>query len=136
MNPFHLAVTVNNLDAAREFYTGLLGCRESFAAEAFFDIDFFGNLLTLHIGEHLGDADTDSKVDGKVVPIPHFGCVLSREDFDRVVGRLRDNGIEFYIEPGVRYEGEPLEQTTMFVRDPSGNALEFKTYSNPDALKA
>ena len=131
--PFHLAIPVSDLDEARRFYAGVLGCAEGRSSDKWVDFDFFGHQIVAH----LSDAETVDKsntVDGKAVPVPHFGVVLDWAEFPRVAALLRDAGLEFLVEPYTRFRGEPGEQATMFVRDPSGNALEFKSFRRPGAL--
>jgi len=127
--PFHLALPVTDLDATRAFYTDLLGCPTGRESERWIDLDFFGHQLVLHLvaPEHHPAAATNP-VDGHDVPAGHFGPVLDWPDWESMAERLRERGIEFLIEPYVRFAGQPGEQGTFFVRDPSGNALEFKTF--------
>ena len=128
MKPFHLAYTIHDLEAARSFYGTLLGCREGRSTPTWVDYDFFGHQLSLHLGKEVGEVDTESQVDGHAVPMPHFGCLLDWEVFDGLAERLREAGAVFVMEPELRFPGRPGEQKTMFVRDPSGNALEFKAF--------
>ena len=132
--PFHLAFPVRDLDEARGFYGAVLGCAEGRSSESWIDFDFFGHQIVAHLsaGEAGGGATND--VDGKAVPVRHFGAVLDWEDFPRVESRLRGAGVEFLIEPHTRFPGQPGEQATMFLTDPSGNALEFKSFRDPEAL--
>jgi extradiol dioxygenase family protein len=127
--PFHLAITVRDLASAREFYGGLLGCREGRSAADWVDFDFFGHQLVCHAiaGAERGRAG-HNPVDGHDVPVPHFGMVLEMPDWEALAGRLKDAGADFVIEPHVRFRGQPGEQATMFLTDPSGNALEFKAF--------
>jgi extradiol dioxygenase family protein len=127
---FHLAVPVDDLDAARAFYGGVLGCPEGRSAEAWVDWDLYGHQLVTHrVDRHRGVVD-HNPVDGHDVPVPHFGVLLEVEDFHRLAQRLRDAGTTFVIEPYLRFEGEPGEQWTMFLHDPAGNALEFKAFAD------
>ena len=134
MNVFHLAYTVSDLDSARKFYGDLLGCREGRSTESWVDFDFFGNQLSLHIGQTIKGLESESKVDNVEVPLPHFGCVLDWDSFHRLVGKLNSAGIKFTIEPTIRFKGMPGEQATMFFEDYSQNALEFKAYRNPSEV--
>jgi hypothetical protein len=134
MSTFHLAYTVSDLDSARKFYGDLLGCREGRSTESWVDFDFFGNQLSLHIGQTIKRLDSDSKVENVEVPLPHFGCVLDWDLFHRLAGKLNSAGIKFTIEPNIRFKGMPGEQATMFFEDYSQNALEFKAYRNPSEV--
>ncbi len=124
-NPFHLAFHVHDLDAARTFYGGTLGCDEGRSTDTWVDFDFFGHQLSLHLGTPFETADT-GKVGEHMVPMPHFGVVLDMETFRSLAARLTGAGVAFVIPPSVRFEGEPGEQWTMFFRDPSGNPIEVK----------
>ena len=134
MNVFHLAYTVNDLDSARSFYGELLGCQEGRSTETWVDFNFFGNQLSLHLGEVVKRSKTSSKVDDISVPMPHFGCVLDWDSFHDLADKLQSAGIQFIIEPTNRFEGIPGEQATMFFEDPFQNALEFKAYQNPSEV--
>jgi len=131
--PFHLAIPVRDLASARAFYGGLLGCREGRSAERWVDFDFFGHQLVCHVAGNYpgaGDAGSTNAVDGHDVPVPHFGAVLELPAFEDLAQRLRDAGVKFVIEPCVRFRGQPGEQATMFLLDPSGNAIEFKAFAD------
>ena len=130
MNVFHLAYTVTDLDSTRSFYGELLGCQEGRSTDTWVDFNFFGNQLSLHVGEVVKRSKTTSKVDDISVPMPHFGCVLDWNTFHNLADKLKSAGIQFIIEPTIRYKGMPGEQATMFFEDYSGNAIEFKTYRN------
>lgn len=130
---FHHAFLVRDLENARRFYGELLGCREGRSAPTWVDFDFFGHQLALHLGEPALSA-TRGEVDGIAVPMPHFGAILAWDAFDSLAKRLTDAGTTFVIAPRLRYEGQPAEQKTMFLLDPSGNALEFKAFRDPDAI--
>ena len=134
MNVFHLAYTVSDLDSARNFYGELLGCQEGRSTETWVDFNFFGNQLSLHLGEVVKRSKTSSKVDDISVPMPHFGCVLDWDSFHDLADKLQSAGIQFIIEPTHRFEGMPGEQATMFFEDPFQNALEFKAYQNPSEV--
>lgn len=134
LNPFHLAVVVDDLDAARAFYGGVLGCPEGRSSGHWVDFDFFGHQLVCHLGER--SAGIRNPVDTDQVPVPHYGVVTSMEAWKALRDRLKDAGIEFIIEPKIRFEGEVGEQATMFLRDPAGNHLEFKAMRNPANLFA
>ena len=130
MTVFHLAYTVTDLDLARSFYGDLLGCEEGRSTETWVDFNFFGNQLSLHLGEIISPLKTQSNVEGISVPMPHFGCVLEWDDFQNLSEKLKSTDVVFIIEPHVRYARLPGEQATMFIKDPSDNALEFKAYKN------
>ena len=134
MNVFHLAYTVNDLDSARSFYGEILGCQEGRSTETWVDFNFFGNQLSLHLGEVVKRSKTSSKVDDISVPMPHFGCVLDWDSFHDLADKLQSAGIQFIIEPTNRFKGMPGEQATMFFEDPFQNALEFKAYQNPSEV--
>lgn len=126
MNAFHLAFPVRDLASTRAFYVELLGCPEGRSAARWLDFDFFGHQLSAHVAE--ADAVPSNAVDGDAVPVRHFGCILPWDEWHALAERLRGADVPFIIEPRVRFEGQPGEQGTFFVRDPSGNALEFKTF--------
>ena len=131
MPPFHFAFFVRDLDSTREFYGAVLGCREGRSTRDWVDFDFFGNQISAHVTGPVSPTSDAGVVDGVRVPMPHFGALLEWEEFERVAGRIRAARIAFIIEPRVRYPGQPGEQMTMFLRDPSGNALEFKSFRHP-----
>lgn len=140
LTPFHLAIPVRDLDEARTFYGGLLGCAEGRSAGHWVDFDLFGHQLVCHLDPALGVSGRVghqvNPVDGHDVPVPHFGVVLDMATWERLAGRLRDAGVAFAVEPHVRFRGQPGEQATLFFYDPSGNALEFKAFKDPDRLFA
>jgi uncharacterized protein len=133
--PFHLAFHIHDLDAARGFYGGILGCAEGRSTATWVDFDFFGHQISLHLGETFATADTGVVGDHKV-PMPHFGAILDVAQFHAVADRLRAAGTAFVIEPVLRYPGKPGEQWTMFLRDPSGNPMEFKAFTDPAGIFA
>ena len=136
MPPFHLAFPVDDLDAARRFYGHLLGCPEGRSSTEWIDFDFFGHQIVAHLApSRVGDAHANA-VDGDAVPVPHFGAVLSPEVFASLAARLKEAGTEFVISPRTRFAGTAGEQSTMFLRDPAGNALEFKAMRSPENLFA
>jgi hypothetical protein len=137
--PFHLAFPVHDLPAARHFYGGLLGCPEGRSSSEWIDFDFFGHQIVAHLGPAkpgAGDQDHTNAVDGHDVPVPHFGVVLDWDVFQALAQRLREGGVKFVIEPYIRFQGLVGEQATMFFRDPSGNALEFKSFRDRSQLFA
>ncbi len=135
LRPFHLAFPVHDLDAARRFYGELLGCAEGRSSDEWIDFDFFGHQIVAHTGGDGGDR-TSNPVDGHDVPVPHFGVVLTMEDWQALADRLVAAGVAFTIEPTIRFKGRPGEQATMFFRDPSGNALEMKAFADDAMLFA
>ncbi|MCH2216084.1 MAG: VOC family protein [Flavobacteriales bacterium] len=132
--PFHLAIPVQNLEITRKFYHNVLGCSEGRSSDHWVDFNFFGHQLVLHQKEGLKQESVSNPVDGKEVPVPHFGVVLSLEDWADLAERLKKKRIEFIIEPYIRFEGEVGEQRTMFFQDPEGNALEFKAFADLSGL--
>jgi extradiol dioxygenase family protein len=124
---FHLAYHVTDLDAARRFYGGVLGCREGRSTDTWVDFDFFGHQVSLHRGEPFATTNT-GQVGEHLVPMPHLGLVLELPDWQALAARLRAANTAFVLEPQVRFEGEPGEQWTMFFRDPSGNPIEVKGF--------
>lgn len=127
--PFHLAFPVTDLAAARAFYGGVMGCPEGRSSDEWIDFDFFGHQIVAHLAPASGSAH-HNPVDGHEVPVPHFGIVLDWDDFNGLAERVKQAGVKFEIEPYLRFEGKPGEQMTMFFKDPSGNALEFKAFRN------
>jgi len=131
--PFHLAIKVHDIAAARAFYGELLGCPEGRSAETWVDFDLYGHQLVCHLAPPARDGGIHhNPVDGDQVPVPHFGVVLEMPDWEALTERLQQAGIEFVIEPHVRFRGQPGEQATLFCLDPSGNALEFKAFADID----
>ncbi|PCD02523.1 glyoxalase [Sphingomonas spermidinifaciens] len=136
LRPFHLAFPVHDLTAARAFYGELLGCREGRSSDHWIDFDFYGHQIVAHLDPAAGPAGTTNPVDGHDVPVPHFGLVLTMDDWHALAARVEAAGIAFGIAPHIRFKGLPGEQATMFFRDPSGNALEFKAFANDAQLFA
>jgi extradiol dioxygenase family protein len=132
---FHHAFLVRDIEETRRFYVDVLGCREGRSTATWIDLDLFGNQLSAHLGTPPPPANV-GHVDGIVVPLPHFGAVVSFEDYDRLAARLAAAGVTFIVTPRVRYPGQPGEQGTFFFLDPSGNALEFKAFRNPEEMFA
>ena len=135
LRPFHLAFPVHDLAAARAFYGDVMGCAEGRSSDAWIDFDFYGHQIVAHLGGEKPTAH-HNPVDGHDVPVPHFGVVLTMADWETLADRLRTADTMFIIEPTVRFRGLPGEQATMFLTDPSGNALEFKAFSDDAALFA
>ena len=139
ISPFHIAFPVDDLQAARRFYGEVLGCEEGRSSDHWIDFNMYGHQIVAHLVEGAEKADRDnseSQVDGHAVPVPHFGVVLPPAEWRALAERLKALGVKFVIEPYVRFESQPGEQSTMFFLDPAGNALEFKSFADPDALFA
>ena len=134
--PFHLAFPVDDLAAARRFYGELLGCPEGRSAEEWVDFDLYGHQIVAHLAPESAPRRATNEVDGEHVPVPHFGLVLAMRDWKGLAAKLQEAGVEFVIEPTVRFAGQPGEQATMFLLDPAGNALEFKAMADPAKLFA
>ena len=136
IQPFHIAIPVHNLDESRIFYREILGCEEGRSSDHWVDFNLFGHQLVIHYKpKSVEDLHTNA-VDGKAVPVPHYGVVLEWNHFQNFADDLRSKQVEFIIEPYVRFEGEVGEQATMFFLDPAGNALEFKAFKDMDQLFA
>ena len=136
IRPFHLAFPVHDLAAARAFYGGVLGCAEGRSDTDWVDFDLFGHQIVAHRSPTARAADHTNPVDGHDVPVPHFGVVLTMPQWELLAERVRAADIPFGIEPHIRFKGQPGEQATMFFRDPSGNALEFKAFADDAMLFA
>lgn len=136
LRPFHLAIPVNNLEKCRDFYTNTLGLEEGRSSDHWVDYNFFGHQLVIHYKPNAPEESHTNSVDGKAVPVPHFGVVLDWDDFHKFAGLLKQKQIGFVIEPYIRFEGEVGEQATMFFMDPSNNALEFKAFKDLEQLFA
>lgn len=137
LQPFHLAIPVTTLEENRKFYREILGCKEGRSSDQWVDFDFFGHQLVIHVQEPQSKPEgKGNPVDGKDVPIPHFGVVLEWKTFQEFSEELKSKNVEFVIEPYIRFKGQTGEQATMFFKDPSGNALEFKAFKNIDQLFA
>ena len=135
--PFHLAIPVHDLEAARAFYGGVFGCPEGRSDAAWIDFNLFGHQLVVHLDVSArAHVRTSNPVDGSDVPVPHFGVVLEWQQWHGLADRLRAAGTQFEIEPCVRFRGQVGEQATFFLFDPSGNALEFKSFQDPAQLFA
>ena len=132
-NLFHLAFPVNDLDAARDFYGNVLGCPEGRSSENWIDFDLFGHQIVAHLAPGSGSRSSNA-VDTDEVPVPHFGIVLPMAEWKAFAERLREKGVEFVIEPKIRFEGWFGVQATMFFLVPSGNSLEFIVFCDFDQL--
>ena len=130
LTPFHLAIPVDNIPVCRKFYHEVLGCEEGRSSDHWVDFNLFGHQLVIHYKEKSNKEIHTNPVDGKNVPVPHFGVVLEWDTFHKFSEILTKKGVEFIIEPYIRFEGQPGEQATMFFRDPASNALEFKSFKD------
>lgn len=136
-DPFHLAIPVHDLKAARSFYGTVMGCPEGRSSDTWIDYDLFGHQLVVHLSDSAkAHTESSNPVDGHDVPVPHFGVVLTMPRFDALAAKLKNAGVKFVIEPYVRFKGLPGEQATMFFCDPSGNAIEFKAFADRSQLFA
>ena len=134
--PFHLAIEVSDLGSSRAFYGELLNCPEGRGATTWVDFNFFGHQLVCHVSSSYPSTRKETSanpVDGHSVPVPHFGAVLEMDQWKALAGRLESSGIEFVIAPYIRFQGQPGEQGTMFLLDPSGNAVEFKGFADVES---
>lgn len=132
---FHLAYHVDDLDAARAFYGGLLGCVEGRSTDTWVDFSFFGHQISLHLGRPFQTGNT-GRVGEHMVPMPHLGVILEKPEWDAMAARLSAANTDFVIPPNTRYPGEPGEQSTMFFRDPAGNPIEVKGFADFDGVFA
>ena len=134
--PFHLAFPVSDLEATRDFFTDVLGCATGRSSDRWIDFDFFGHQVVAHLADaELNPAPTNP-VDGKQVPASHFGVILDWNEWHKLADKLKSANVEFLIEPNIRFEGEAGEQATMFFTEPSGNALEFKSFRDMSQIFA
>ncbi|MDG2227767.1 MAG: VOC family protein [Flavobacteriales bacterium] len=136
LRPFHLAIPVSNIEKARDFYGNVLGFEEGRSSEKWIDWNFYGHQLVTHEDKTMQNNNVHNPVDGQQVPIPHFGVVLSIDDWNPLAEKLKNIGTKFLIEPYTRFKGESGEQATLFFLDPFGNALEFKAFNNLESLFA
>ncbi|MFD2528881.1 VOC family protein [Polaribacter marinaquae] len=136
IQPFHLAIPVQNLEKCRTFYREILNCEEGRSTENWVDFNFFGHQLVIHQKDGFNPERISNPVDGHDVPVPHFGVVLSWEDWQNLSERLKKHNTKFIIEPCIRFKGEVGEQATMFFQDPEKNALEFKAFKDMSQLFA
>lgn len=136
ITPFHIAIPVHNLAECRTFYRKILGCEEGRSSDQWVDFNLFGHQLVIHYKEKTAEDLHSNPVDGKNVPIPHYGVVLPWDVFQTFSETLRAKGVSFIIEPYIRFEGQVGEQATMFFLDPAGNALEFKSFKDIGQLFA
>jgi extradiol dioxygenase family protein len=136
--PFHLAFPVHDLPAAEQFYMDIIGCKKGRSSDHWIDFDFYGHQIVAHLDKNMGKAvQASNNVDSDVIPVPHFGVVLSMSQWRELRDRLIENqSIQWIVKPKIRFEGQPGEQATMFFKDPSGNALEFKAFEDMSNLFA
>lgn len=135
VHPFHLAFPVHDLAAARSFYRDVMGCAEGRSSDEWIDFDFYGHQIVAHLAPASGPV-AGNEVDGKHVPVPHFGVVLSMDSWQALADRLQKAGVQFVIEPHIRFAGQVGEQATMFFYDPSNNAIEIKGFADMSQLFA
>ena len=134
--PFHIAIPVHNLEECRTFYNEILNCEEGRSSEQWVDFNLFGHQLVIHYKPKTDDDQHANSVDGKHVPVPHYGVVLPWDKFEKFSEHLRSKKVNFIIEPYIRFKGKTGEQATMFFMDPAGNALEFKAFKDINQLFA
>ena len=135
IRPFHLAFPIKNIKETKMWYTNILGCSIGRESERWIDFNFFGHQISAHLSEE-PDLITHNKVDGQKVPSRHFGIILTASEWHTLAKRLSDLGVEFIIKPYTRFKGEKGEQSTLFIKDPSRNYLEFKSFKNDDMIFA
>ena len=133
IKPFHIAIPVRNLEESIEFYESILGCSRGREDEHWIDFNLYGHQLVCHLSDSTA-IQMNNSVDGDNIPVPHFGVILDFQEFDSLTDRLKKNKQEFIVKPRTRFKGEPGEQRTMFICDPSNNAIEFKAFANIDSL--
>ncbi|HLR29421.1 MAG TPA: VOC family protein [Paenalcaligenes sp.] len=136
LSPFHLAFPVHNLEKARTFYGDILGCSEGRSSPEWIDFNFYGHQIVAHLAPDECQPTQTSEVDSEQVPVRHFGIVMDMPSWQTLADRLQEQELDFIIEPTIRFKGQPGEQATMFLRDPSGNALEFKAFKDLSSLFA
>ena len=136
LTPFHVAIPVHNLAEFRKFYKDTLGFEEGRSSDQWVDFNFFGHQVVIHYKPKSNEELHTNPVDGKAVPVPHYGVVLDWDTFETFSKKLTDKGVEFVIAPYIRFKGLPGEQATMFFLDPAGNALEFKAFKDMKQLFA
>ena len=134
--PFHLAFPVSDLEATRDFFTDGLGCATGRQSDRWIDFDFFGHQVVAHLADEEHNPAPTNPVDGKQVPSSHFGVILHWDEWHALAEKLKTSDIEFLIEPNIRFQGEVGEQATMFFMEPSGNALEFKSFKDMSQIFA
>ena len=133
MNLFHLAIPVSDLDTANDFYINVLGCSKGRSSSKWIDFNFYGHQLVCHEVKKSVNKDSND-VDGNNIPVPHFGIILEWNQFQKLSADLQSKNINFIIEPTIRFKGQVGEQAIMFLKDPSSNAIEFKSFRNNDEI--
>ena len=133
LNPFHLAIPVTDIEESKRFYHNLLGAKIGRFSDTWIDFDFFGHQLVCHLSP-ASISEISNPVDQEDVPVPHYGVVLDWNEFEAIIKQLEEKKINFIIKPTIRFKGEVGEQAIVFLRDPSGNAIEFKSFRNMDNL--
>lgn len=133
LNPFHLAIPVTDLEESKRFYHNLLGAKIGRFSDTWIDFDFFGHQLVCHLSP-ASISEISNPVDQEDVPVPHYGVVLDWNQFEAIIKQLEEKKINFFIKPTIRFKGEVGEQAIAFLRDPSGNAIEFKSFRNMNNL--
>ena len=136
LSSFHLAIPVNDIESIRRFYTEVLGCSVGREAERWIDFNFFGHQVSAHVKPEATEQIPTNPVDGESVPVRHFGLILEWHAWHNLVDKLDERSIEYLIKPTIRFKGQVGEQATFFIKDPSGNALEFKSFKDPNCLFA
>ncbi len=136
IRPFHVAFPVNNLEVTRKFYAEVLGCKVGRSAERWIDFDLFSHQISAHLVDEEKKSGKTNPVDGKNVPVLHWGVILTMEQWEKLAENVKKHGVKFIIEPYIRFKGEVGEQATMFFLDPSGNALGFKAFKNDASIFA
>ncbi|MBT3216332.1 MAG: VOC family protein [Candidatus Marinimicrobia bacterium] len=134
IRPFHVAFPVRDLEEARTFYAQTLGCSTGRESNLWIDFNLFGHQIVAHLSLEETKEVQKNPVDGNAVPVRHFGVILESSEWEELKDRIRKSGIQFLIEPRIRFDGKPGEQRTMFLMDPSGNALEFKSFANDNYI--
>ncbi len=134
MNPFHLAITVTNLDEAHHFYTTLFNCQTGRTSDQWVDLNFFGHQITLHTHNTDVTPAFIQQVDGHDIPVGHFGIILQWEQWHTLKDHFIDHQVQFIVEPHIRFKNKPGHQATMFIQDPSGNVLEFKSFKDQEQI--
>ena len=134
MQPFHLAFPVHDLSLAKKFYTNVLLCKVGRSSEEWIDFNLFGHQIVAHLDNSMDLENSLNIVDGKKVPVRHFGIVMDWNKWHQFVDHLKNEKVDFFIEPHIRFKGKPGEQATFFIKDPSGNALEFKSFKDKEMI--
>ena len=135
IRPFHLAFPIRDIEETKKWYTKILGCKIGRESSLWIDFDFFGHQISAHLSQK-SDTITHNKVDNQQVPSRHFGIILKPSDWNALAKKLTDLGLEFIIKPSTRFKGKKGEQSTFFIKDPSGNCLEFKSFKNDEMIFA